>query len=156
MKKVFVLFLLAALLVSPVFAVPSDDDVAAAFSGVFGVYGAIFFSALAGQEVKGAVMDMDMNTGASSLTFDNLDTAALFASIGESLDGSGGIPPITFTHISGYFNADADGNLDMNVTFKGCPVKQLEMRTEGDDLVILNADGQNFMHLEVLLMDTES
>lgn len=152
MKKTALLSLVIALLAPALFAAPTDDEVAASFSAVFGVYGAVFLTSMMGQTVPGAEMDMNMETGASSLVFDNVDTVALFMSIGESLDGTGDMPEIPFTHISGSFNTDTEGNLVMDVTLKGGPVRRIEMITEGDDLVSMKADGKNYDHLASTMM----
>lgn len=153
MKKFAVLSLVIALMAPSLFAAPTDDEVMISFSAVFGAYGAVFLTSMMGQTVPGAVMDMDMENGSSTLSFDNVDMVALFASIGETLDGSGDMPEIPFTHISGTFATDSEGNMVMDVTLKGGPVKHLEMETEGEELKSMKADGKNYSHLNAMMMN---
>lgn len=153
MKRIAVLTLVLAFLAPSVFAAPTDDEVMISFSAVFGVYGAVFLTSMMGQTVPGAVMDMDMENGSSTLTFDNVDTVALFASIGETLDGSGDMPEIPFTHITGSFATDSEGNMVMDVTLKGGSVKHLEMETDGEELKSMKADGKNYSHLNTMMMN---
>ena len=153
MKKLAMLTFVLVLLAPSIFAAPTDEEVMASFSGVFGVYGAIFLTSLMGQTVPGAEMDMNMESGASTLIFENVDTAALFTSIGETLDGSGDMPEIPFTHISGTFATDSEGNLNMDVTLKGGSISRLEMETEGENLVSLKADGRDYNHLTTMMMN---
>ena len=44
MKKLAVLTFVLTLLAPSIFAAPTDEEVMASFSGVFGVYGAIFLT----------------------------------------------------------------------------------------------------------------
>lgn len=153
MKRIAAITLVLALLAPSIFAAPTDDEVMISFSAVFGVYGAVFLTVMIGQEVPGAVMDMDMESGSSTLSFDNVDTVALFASIGETLDGSGDMPEIPFTHISGTFATDSEGDMIMDVTLKGGPVNRLEMETDGEELKSMKADGKNYSHLNAMMMN---
>ena len=140
MKKIVLLLLVFAFLAPSVFAAPTDDEIMLSFSAVFGVYGAVFITTMMGQTVTGAVMDMDMESGASTLTFDDVDTVALLTSIGENIDGSGDMPEVPFTRISGTFKTDQDGNMDMDVALTGGPVNLLKMTAEAGELTSINAD----------------
>ena len=153
MKRIAVITLVLALLAPSLFAAPTDDEIMTSFSAVFGVYGAVFLTVMIGQDVPGAVMDMDMDSGSSTLSFDNVDTVALFTSIGETLDGSGDMLEIPFTHITGTFATDSEGNMVMDVSLKGGPVKRLEMETEGEELKTMKADGKDYSHLNEMMMN---
>ncbi len=153
MKKFAMLTFVFALLAPAIFAAPTDEEVMASFTGVFGVYGAIFLTSMMEQTVPGAEMDMDMESGASTLTFKNVDTAALFTSIGETLDGSGDMPEIPFSHISGTFATDSEGNLIMDITLVGGSISRLEMVTQGEDVISLKANGRDYIHLTTMMMD---
>jgi len=152
MKKPALLVLVLVLLAPALFAAPTDEEVALTFAGVFGVYGAVFLTAFTGTTPDAATLDMDMETGASTLTFDDLDVAALFAGIGEVTDGSGEMPEIVFSHISGTFSTDSEGNLQMDVSFRGGPVKTMKVTTAGEDLTMLNADGRDYSHISEMAM----
>ena len=153
MKKITMLTFVLALLTPAIFAAPTDEEVMASFTGVFGVYGAIFLTSMMEQTVPGAEMDMDMESGASTLTFENVDTVALFTSIGETLDGSGDMPEIPFSHISGTFATDSESNLIMDVTLVGGSISRLEMATQGEDVISLKANGRDYIHLTTMMMD---
>ena len=151
MKKTAVCALLIIFLTTGVFAAPTDDEVTASMEGVFGVYGAVFLTTMMGQTVPGAAMDLDMQSGSSTLTLDNVDTVALFSSIGETLDGSDDMPEVPFTSISGFFKTTAESTMEMDVTLGGGPVKTLIMKVEGDDLTVMNADGKDYLYLADML-----
>lgn len=153
MKKTVLLAMVFAVLAPSVFAAPTDEDVMMSFSAVFGVYGAVFLTTMMGQSVPGAEMDMNMDTGASNVSFNNVDTVALFNSIGESIDGTGDMPEIPFTHISGKVTTSSEGDMVMDITLKGGPVKHLEMETAGDDVKSMKADGRNYNHLNSMMMN---
>ena len=145
MKKIALLLIVTTLLSPAIFAAPTDEEVEIAFTGVFAAYGAIFMTSMMGQTIPGASMDME--TGVSAISFDNLDVEALFATIGETLDGTGEMPEIAFTHLSGTFIASSEGDMDMDVTLKGGPVSHLEMRVKGEELVLMKANGKNYDYL---------
>ncbi|MCK5737120.1 MAG: hypothetical protein KAH21_11605 [Spirochaetaceae bacterium] len=147
MKKIALLLIVTALLSPAIFAAPTDEEVEIAFSGVFAAYGAIFMTSMMGQTIPGASMEMDMETGVSAISFDNLDVETLFSTIGETLDGSGDMPEIAFTHLSGSFVASSEGDMDMDVTLNGGPVNHLEMRIKGEELVLMKANGKNCEYL---------
>ena len=155
MKKIVLMLLVFAFLAPSVFAAPTDDEIMLSFSAVFGVYGAVFITTMMGQTVPGAVMDMDMESGASTLTFDDVDTVALLTSIGENIDGSGDMPEVPFTRISGTFKTDQDGNMDMDVALTGGPVNLLKMTAEAGELTSINADGRDYSHLAEVMMNMD-
>ena len=151
MKKALIFVLLTILLTFPVFAAPTDEEVGATIEGVFGVYGAIFLSTIMGQTVPGASMDMDMQTGSSTLTLNDVDTTNLYEAFGETLGNSENAPEIPFGSISGSFRTTAESTMDMDVTLGDGPVKSLVMKVEGEDLTVLKADGKNYLHLKDIL-----
>jgi len=150
-KKVSMFLLIAALISPALFAAPSDEDVAESFQAVFAVYGAVFMTSMMGGTVSNVTMDFDMESGASFMEFDNLETAPLFAGLGAALEGSSDMPNPPFSHISGTFTTTAESDMDMNVKLTGGPVKQLSMTVKGEELVSLDADGSSYLHLEAVL-----
>ena len=147
MKKFSALLVMSLFLISGAFAAPTDDEVAESFMGVIGVYSGVFLSTIMGQTVPGASIDMNMQTGESSLTMENVDVAALFLSLGETVDGDGDMPPIPFQTISGSFTTSSDSAMELSVTLGGGPVRTLDMKMQGEELVTLTADGKNYTHL---------
>ena len=147
MKKVFLLLIVAALLAPSLFAAPSDEEIEAAFSGAFAAYGALFLASMMGQTFDGVTMTMDAESGESSLVMDNVDVEALFAAISETMDGSGDMPEIEFTHISGTVSSNAEGDMNMDITLDGGPINHLEMQTKGENLVLMKADGKDYDYL---------
>jgi len=148
MKRIALLLVISALLVPAVFAAPTDEEVEAAFSGVFTAYGALFLSSMMGQTITGVTMDMNMESGESALHMENVDVEALFTSIGETMDGTGDMPEITFTHLSGSIISSSEGEMNMDVTLKGSSVNRLEMQIKNEELVVMRANGKNYDYLK--------
>jgi len=148
MKK-FALLLIVSLLLAPaVFSAPTDEDVELAFSGVFAAYGALFLTSMMGQTITGVTMEMNMETGESTLAMENVDVESLFMAIGETMDGTGDMPEITFTHLSGSIASSSEGEMNMDVTLKGGSVDHLEMQVKDEELVMMKADGKNYDYLK--------
>lgn len=96
MKKSLIIVLMAALLVAPLAAAPTKDEVASTLEGVMVVFAATLMGSMFGMELEGAV---------------------------------------------------GEGDMEMDVTLKGGPVKRLVMKTRGEDLLSLVADGKDFSYL---------
>jgi len=60
MKKIDLLLIVSLLLTPALFSAPTNEDVEAAFSGVFAAYGALFLTSMMGQTIPGVTMDMNM------------------------------------------------------------------------------------------------
>jgi len=148
MKKIAFLLIVMTLLVPSAFAAPSDEEVEAAFSGVFAAYGALFLTSMMGQTIPGVMMDMNMESGESALNMENVDVESLFIAIGETMDGSGDMPEIRFTHLSGFIASSSEGDMNMDVTLKGGPVNHLEMQVKNEELVLMKANGRNYDYLQ--------
>ena len=148
MKRIVPVLLILSLTALPLAAAPTDDEVAASFSGVFGVYGAIVVATLMQQSIDGATLELDSQTGASSLRLDNLDVQNLMSGVGVMMADEGEAPEIPFTRISGLFETDADGDLTMDVRLTGGPVRTLKMEVVAGEMVSLQADGRSYIHLK--------
>ena len=144
MKKVPLLLIVIALIAPSLFAAPSDEEVEAAFSGAFAAYGALFLTSMLGQNTTGVTVTMNAETGESSMVMEDVDVEALFAAINETMDGSGDMPEIEFTRMSGTISSNAEGDMNMDVTLKGGPVNHLEMQTKGEALVMMKANGKDY------------
>jgi hypothetical protein len=147
MKKIALLLIVSLLLAPMAFAAPSDEEIEIAFSGVFAAYGALFLTSMMGQAVPGVTMNMDMEAGESSMVLENVDVETLFTAIGEAMDGSGEMPEITFTHLSGTISSASEGEMNMDVTLEGGPVKHLEMQVKNEELLLMKADGRDCTYL---------
>ncbi len=148
MKKIISALSILALVVPSVFAAsPTEEEVAIATQAVFGVYGAVFMSNLMGNPVPGAKVDMNMETGASSITFTNVDAVTLFSTLGQAISDADEVIEPPFSHLSGSFTADADGNMKMNFTMKGGTVKTLSMIINNEEVVEYKANGKDFRYL---------
>ncbi len=148
MRKIALLMVVSALLAPAVFAAPTDEEVEAAFTGVFTAYGALFLTSMMGQTITGVTMDMNMESGESALHMENVDVEALFTAIGETMDGTDDMPEITFTHLSGAIISNSEGEMNMDVTLKGSSVNRLEMQIINEELVQLKANGKNYDYLK--------
>lgn len=136
------------LLSATAFAAPSDDEVAASLEGVFAVYGAVFMSYMMEVLPPQVEMTLDLQNGSSELSMENVDVAVLFSTIGESLDGSGDMPIIPFTGISGSLSTSAEGDMNMNVILDGGQVKSIQLDIIAGEMAELIADGRSYMHME--------
>jgi hypothetical protein len=152
MKKLIVILFAALLAAAPVFAAPTEQEVGDTLGGVMMVYALVVMSSMFGVMPEGADVKMEMQEGTSSLVLKNLDVQPLMASeagmgLTASMNGDEEVPPVQFTHISGEISADEGGNLLLDVTLKGGPVKTLLMKMEEEEVVTFKADGRDYIYL---------
>jgi hypothetical protein len=58
-----------------------------------------------------------------------------------------------FKEMSGKIEVDNAGNLDLDVSLLGGNVKTLVLKSEGEDIVSIEANGESFNHLKDQLME---
>ena len=153
MKKIMIVILAAAFVMAPVFAAgPTEDEVGEALGGVMIVYAIVAMGSMFGGSFDGAELTMDMETGESSLDCDNLDVESLMSSdmgmgMMSSMSEDGDSLDILFTRMSGTISASGEGNLNLDVTLKGGPVKNLVLVMEDEEAVTFKANGKDYRYL---------
>lgn len=159
MKKIAMVFLMTALLVpASLFAAPTDEEVYDTTAGVLAVFGMVFMSSMFGQAPENVTLDSDMDTGASTMVFDGFQVQDFMDSMSEmmqQMDSENEDFDIDFKEMSGQIAVNQAGDLDMDVDLKGGSVRNLIMKSEGEDLVVIKADGKNYGHLRDRLMEME-
>ncbi len=153
MKKILIIFLAAALAAAPVFAAgPTEQEVGDTLAGVMMVYALVVMGSMFGAMPEGADVDLDMQTGESSLICDDLDVEPLMSSqaamgMTASMNGDDDVPEILFSRISGEISASGEGNMLLDVTLKGGPVKNLVLEMEEETITKFKADGKDYLYL---------
>lgn len=157
MKKILLTVLMLSILIpASVFAAsPSDDEVYEATVAVLSVFGLVFMSSMFGTAPDGVVMDMNMETGYSQMTFDAFNVTDFTTGMAEMMESSDEDIDFSFTKMSGIIEVDEAGNLNMDVDLTGSNVKSLKMKSEGDDIVTIQANGKSYNHLSKMLMDMD-
>ena len=158
MKKIALVFLMTALLVPvSLFAAPTDEEVYKTSSGVMSVFALVFMSSMFGQAPENVTVDSNLETGASTMTFDKFQVQTFVDSMSQMMQasGSGEDFDVEFDEMSGKIIVNEAGDLDLDVDLKGGSVKNLIMKSEGEDLVTIKADGKNYAHLRDRLMAEE-
>ncbi len=158
MKKIALVFLMTALLVpASLFAAPTDEEVYDTTAGVLAVFGMVFMSSMFGQSPENVTLDSNMETGASTMIFDGFQVQEFMDSMSEMMQQMENDEDfnIDFNEMSGKIAVNQAGDLDMDVNLKGGSVRNLIMKSEGEDLVTIKADGKNYAHLRDRLMDME-
>ncbi|MDC7220288.1 MAG: hypothetical protein PQJ59_10125 [Spirochaetales bacterium] len=152
MKKVCLIFLGAALLLAPLSAAPTEEEVGETLGGVMMVYSLILMGSMFGSLPPGAVAELDHQSGNSSLVCKDVDVTALMETqagmgMGAAMNGEGENPPIRFTRMSGDITADAMGNVLLDVQLTGGPVKKMIFAMEGEVVTQFKADGKDYRYL---------
>jgi len=152
MKKLLIVLFACALIMAPVFAAPTEQEVGDTLGGVMMVYALVLMSSMFGVMPDGADAQLDMQTGASSLVCDNLDVTALISTqagmgMTASMNGDEDVPDIQFTRLSGEISATGEGDLLLDVTLKGGPVKNLYLKMAEEEVVTFKADGKDYLYL---------
>lgn len=151
MKKSVLLCLTLLLVIAPVFAAPSVDDVGDTLEGVMSVYVVTMMGAMFGAQYEGAEMVMDMETGGSTLKCDKFDVTGLFSeesTMGAMMASQGEeTPEILFSEMSGDIEATETGDFNIDVVLKGGPVKKLVLEMKNEVVQTFTADGKDFKYL---------
>ena len=157
MKKILLTVLMLSILIpASVFAAsPSDDEVYEATVAVLSVFGLVFMSSMFGTAPDGVVMDMNMETGYSQMTFDAFNVTDFTTGMAEMMESSDEDIDFNFTKMSGTIEVDEAGNLNLDVDLTGSNVKNLKMESQGDDIVTIQANGKSYNHLSKMLMDMD-
>ena len=158
MKKIVLVCLMTALLVpASLFAAPSDEEVYDTTAGVLAVFGMVFMSSMFGQAPENVTLDSNMETGATTMVFDNFQVQGFMDSMSEMMQSMEEDEElnIDFDEMSGEIAVNQAGDLDLDVDLEGGSVKNLVMKSEGEDLVTIQADGKNYTHLKEQLMAEE-
>jgi len=155
MKKILLTALmLSILLPAALFAAsPSDEEVFETTTAVLSVFGLVFMSSMFGEAPEGVTMDMNMETGYAVMEFDNFSVQEFTTSMSELMDATDQEQlTFGFTKMSGKIEVDESGNLDMNVKLTGGNVNSLIMKSQGEDITSIEANGKSYNHLKDRLM----
>ena len=158
MKKYLIIFIvLAFLLPSSIWAAgPTEEQVMNATTSVLATYGLVFLSSMFGAVPEGVEADIVMDGGTSTIKFDSFNPKAFYLSMAET--GQAGsveeMPAFNFKTMTGLFELTAEGDMTCNMNLKGGEISRLVIRTGGEDLLELTADGKDFSYLENI-MNTE-
>lgn len=156
MKKILLtVLMLSILLPTALFAAsPSDEEVYQATVAVLSVFGLVFMSSMFGEPPANVTMDMDMETGYSIMEFDQFPVQDFTDSMSEMMEASDEDQLVFgFTEMSGKIEVDEAGNLNLDVDLVGGAVKSLIMKSEGEDIVTIEANGKPYNHLREQLME---
>jgi hypothetical protein len=130
----------------------TDEDVQDATISVLSLFGIIFMSSLSGTYPEGVTVDSDMEKGTTSIAFENFDVDAYVASMADMINQAPeeDRPSFDFSRLSGTIELNQGNNNSMvvDVNMQGGNVKTLMLHTTGEDLIALEANGENYNHLE--------
>jgi len=159
MKKVLMITLILAMIIpATLFAKgPTDLEVQEATVAVLSVFGLVFMSSMFGQTPDGVIVDMDMETGRSVMEFSDFNVDAFVASMSEMMEQTPEEeqPVFSFNAMTGTIIVDEEGNLNLDMELSGGNVKTLEMKTSGDDMVMIEANGKDYSHLNEIFQAME-
>ena len=158
MKKIALIFLMAVLLLpATLFAAPTDIEVFNATSGVMSVFAMVFMSSMFGQAPENVTVDSNLETGASTMTFDGFQVQGFVDSMSQMMQSTGSEDDfdIEFDEMSGKIIVNEAGDLDLNVDLKGGNVNNLIMKSEGEDISYIKANGKDYTHLKEQIMSME-
>ncbi|MDA3956042.1 hypothetical protein [Oceanispirochaeta sp.] len=156
MKKIILtVLMLSILLPSALFAAsPSDEEVYEATVAVLSVFGLVFMSSMFGETPANVTMDMNMETGYAKIEFEKFPVQDFSNSMSEMMETEVDEEIIFgFKEMSGKIEVDNAGNLDLDVSLLGGNVKTLVLKSEGEDIVSIEANGESFNHLKDQLME---
>jgi len=159
MKKILLTALMLSILIpTALFAAsPSDEEVFEATTAVLSVFGLVFMSSMFGEAPEGVTMDMNQETGFAVMNFDNFTVKEFTDSMSELMDPSDKDQlTFAFTKMSGKIQVDESGNLDMNVKLTGGNINSLIMKSEGEDITSIEANGKSFNHIKDRLMQKDN
>jgi len=155
MKKILLTALMLSILVpaSLFAAAPKDEEVFEATTAVLSVFGLVFMSSMFGQAPDGVTMDMNMETGFAVMEFDNFSVQEFTDSMSDLMEAPDEEKLVfAFSRMSGKIEVDESGNLDLNVKLTGGNVNSLVMKSEGEDIISIEANGKSYNHLKDQLM----
>ncbi|MBI9106781.1 MAG: hypothetical protein JEZ04_08545 [Spirochaetales bacterium] len=156
-KLILAIVILVLIMPSAVFAKgPTELEVEETTGVVLATFGLIFMTSMFGETPEGIELKMDDISSGMSIVFDNFDIDAYFSMLSEN-EGSGvmtdELPPITFSKITGTVSVTEDGDMNLEVKLKGGNIKTLTLRTSGEDLVELTANGKDYSYMDDILGD---
>jgi len=155
MKKILLTVLMLSILIPTALfaATPKDEEVFEATTAVLSVFGLVFMSSMFGEAPEGVTMDMNMETGFAVMVFDNFSVQEFTDSMSELMEASDDEKLVfAFTKMSGKIEVDESGNLDLDVKLTGGSVNSLIMKSEGEDIISIEANGKSYNHLKDQLM----
>lgn len=154
MKKILLTVLMLSILipVSVFAAAPSDEEVFQATTAVLSIFGLVFMSSMFGTAPEGVEMDMNMETGYSQMIFDGFNVQDFTTGMAGMMESADEELIYSFSKMSGTVEVDEAGNLNMDVDLTGSNIKNLIMKSEGEDIVTIKANGKAYNHLAAMLM----
>lgn len=158
MKKITLLILITLLLLPGIlFAdTPTDIEVQETTGAVLATFGIVFLSTMFGEAPEGVDVDTDIENGYSSIVFDTFDAETYFNAFSEMTADSEmeqDLPEFYFKNMSGTISVNQEGNMQCDVSLKGGNIKSLTLKTSGEKLEYLTANGKNYTHLEDLFSE---
>jgi hypothetical protein len=156
-KTALTVLMLSLLLPASLFAAtPSDEEVYEATAAVLSVFGMVFMSSMFGETPENVTMDMNMETGYAIMEFEDFAVQDFKESMSDLLDSADTDEIIfDFSKMSGKIEVDETGNLNLNVKLTGGNVNTLLLKSEGEDLILIEANGKSYNHLKDRLMQME-
>ncbi|HAK47524.1 MAG TPA: hypothetical protein DCO79_16585 [Spirochaeta sp.] len=155
MKKiVFLLIVIALILPASIFA---DNDVEyevqATLAMTLSTFGVVFISSMFGAAPDGVTAVTDDESGKSTLKMNAFNPAGFFEQMAEST-GATDAPAkddFPFESMTGSISADNDGNMFIDMTYKGGNVKTMKLETAGEDVIIFTANGKDYSYIDDIL-----
>ncbi len=152
MKKIFLLFLILTLRI-PAFLFSqslSDLEVQETTIAALTLFGFVLMTSMISAAPENVEMEMDMMTGITHMEFTRFGVTEFVLSMSETMGSpSGGEQPtFSFETLTGTIDVNEQGDLIMDLSLSGGNIKTLKLQTRGEDLVLLEANGSNYNHLE--------
>lgn len=151
--------ILALVLPSAVFAkAPTDIEVEETTIAVLAAFGLIFMTAMFGDTPEGVKIQADDSGADMSVIFDNFNIEEYFNSLedDETMNSmSEEMPSLTFSKMSGSITINDTGDMNLNVKLKGGSISTLSIKTSGEDLAELKANGKDYTYLDDIIMADE-
>ena len=160
MKKAFILIMviLFILPVSVFAKAPTEFEVQQTTYAVMTTFGLLFLASMFGQSPEGVTADMNINDGTSTMTFDSFDAEAYINSMPEmnqamQENSDTEMPEFGFSSMSGDISVDENGNMKLDLNFKGGNVNTLKMETLEEELLYFTANGIDYSYLDFDMID---
>ena len=159
MKKSFLLFLIFTLMM-PAFLSSqplSDSEVQETTIAALTLFGFVLMTSMISEAPENVEMEMDTMTGMTHMEFRQFGIEDFLTAMSETIGTptEGEKPIFSFEALSGTIDVNEQGDIIMDLTLSGGNIKTLKLQTRGEALVLLEANGSNFNHLEGMFANME-
>ncbi len=147
-KKIAAAVLLAAFIPALAFGnISRDDEVYQTTNDALALFSYIFATSIFADAPEGIVMDVNMQTGRIEMKFQNFDVEEVKDEMMIMMVEIDEVLAFDFRRVNGRVRVDDAGDMALSLDLEGGPVSVLEVRTRGEDILALDADGESFIHV---------